>query len=91
MKCYTHTRTASTVSSPCLASRSFSIQNAAGFYKLLKPSLNAVSVMRVLSKLISKFTLYCSWWLQFMVRKNTLCFLLNGQHVSNFVANLRLY
>ena len=26
-----------------------------------------------------------------MVPKNTLCFLLNGQHVSYFVANLRLY
>ena len=28
---------------------------------IFKPSLNAVSVRRILSKLISKFTLYCSW------------------------------
>ena len=28
---------------------------------------------------------------EIMVPKNTLCFLLNGQHVSYFVANLRLY
>ena len=41
--------------------RSFAIQNAAGFHKIFKLSLNSVSVRRVLSKLISKFTLYCSW------------------------------
>ena len=29
--------------------------------KFFKPSLNAGSVRRVLSKLISKFTLYCNW------------------------------
>ena len=32
----------------------------AGFHKIFTPPLNAVSVRRVLFKLISKFTLYCS-------------------------------
>jgi len=78
MKCYTHSINIRSKVLPV------SIQ-------LFKPSLNAVSVRRVLSKLISKFTLYCSWWFQVMVRKNTLCFLLNGQHVSYFIANSRLH
>ena len=38
----------------------FAIQNAAGFHKIFKPSLNGISVRRVFSKLISKFTLYCN-------------------------------
>jgi len=84
------TRTATTVIN-AWPTWSFAIQTAAGFHKFFKPSLDAVSVRRVFSKLTSKFTLYCSWWFQFMVPKNTLCFLLNGQHVSYFVANLRLY
>ena len=41
--------------------QSFAIQNAAGFDKIFKPSLNAVSVKRILSKLIFKLTLYSSW------------------------------
>ena len=57
--------------------RSYAIQNAAGFHKIFKPSFNAVSVRRVLSKLIFKFKLYCRWRFQFMVPKNILCFLLN--------------
>ena len=44
-----------------LNTQSFAIQDAAGFHKIFKPSLNAVSVRRVLPKLISKFMLYCSW------------------------------
>ena len=46
---------------PRQAAFTLHIQNAAGFHKIFKPSLNAVSVRRVLSKLISKITLYCSW------------------------------
>ena len=41
--------------------RSFAIRIAAGFHEIFKASLNAVSMRKVLSKLISKFTLYCNW------------------------------
>ena len=80
MKCYTDSINSLFINAWPIWS--FAIQNAAGFHKVFKPSLNAVSVWRVLSKLISKFMLYCSWWFQFIVPKNTLCFLLNGQHFS---------
>ena len=50
--CYTHSINNLFIN--VCPTRSFAIQNTAGLHKIFKPSLNAVSVRRVLSKLISE-------------------------------------
>ena len=58
MKYYTHSINSLFINA--WPAPSFAFHNAARFNIIFKPFLNAVSVRRVLSKLISKFTIRCT-------------------------------